>query len=70
MSEAVEFLRGMGDLRKHLRAKYGVACPVCVEKLPRANPTILIPQQRCRIHGYRDPRPVSIMDGEYEAPSA
>lgn len=53
----------MGDLfrlmrqeRAELRAKLGVPCPVCVKRLPKAHPTILLPQQRCRIHGYRDPR--------------
>jgi hypothetical protein len=30
-----------------------------VRLLPKACPTILLPQQRCRIHGYRDPRPRS-----------
>lgn len=57
MSECVEIFQAIGDHRKRLRAKYGVPCPVCVEKLPRAHPSILLPQQRCRIHGYIDTRP-------------
>jgi hypothetical protein len=69
MSEVGEIYGAMRDMRKHLRAKYGVPCPECVRKLPKANPTILLPQHRCRIHGYRDPRPESLMDGEYEAQS-
>ena len=32
-------------------------CPVCVAKLPKAHPSILLPQQVCKIHGFRDPRP-------------
>ena len=42
--------------RKKLRAEFGKPCPACEEKLPKANPSILLPQQVCRIHGYRDPR--------------
>ena len=57
MSDMAEVFQGMKEHRKALREKYGVKCPECVTKLPRANPTILLPQQRCRIHGYRDPRP-------------
>ena len=59
----------MGDdfklLREHrraLREKYGVACPECVRKLPKANPTILLPGQRCRIHRYRDPRSTRVLE--------
>lgn len=46
-------------LRAHraaVRRLHGVPCPDCVVKLPKANATILLPGQRCRIHGYRDPR--------------
>lgn len=43
--------------RQQMRDKHGVPCPECVVKLPKACPTILLPGQRCRIHGYRDPRP-------------
>ena len=57
MGDMGEYFNGMKDHRKALRAKYGVNCPVCVEKLPRASPTILLPGQRCKIHGYRDHRP-------------
>lgn len=39
-----------------LRAKYGVPCPECIRKLPRAHPKILMPQQRCKMHNYIDPR--------------
>jgi len=57
MSECAEMLGAIKDMRKALRAKYGLDCPVCIEKLPRANPSILLPRQLCRIHKYRDPRP-------------
>jgi len=57
MSEVAEMYRGMKDHRKLLRARFGVKCPECVRLLPKANATILLPQQRCRIHGFRDARP-------------
>lgn len=64
MSDVAEMYQGMRDHKKRLRAKYGEPCPECVRLLPRASPTILLPQQRCRIHGYRDPRE-ELTDQEY-----
>lgn len=57
MSEEREFWRAFEAARKERRAALGVPCPKCVELLPRAQPALLLPQQQCRIHGYRDPRP-------------
>lgn len=57
MSDAIEGYQAMSDHRKALRKKYGTACPQCAVKRPKANPSILLPQQRCRVDGYRDPRP-------------
>lgn len=57
MSDYGDLCRDLRDARREARATHGAACPVCIEKLPRACPTILLPQQRCKIHGYRDPRP-------------
>jgi len=57
MSEACEVFKDMRDLHKAKRRLFGVPCPDCVRKLPKAHPAILLPQQRCRIHGYRDSRP-------------
>ena len=56
MSDYGDLCRDLRDAKRKYRAKHGVPCPDCVQKLPRANPSILLPQQRCRIHGYRDPR--------------
>jgi hypothetical protein len=69
MSDAAEVYADLKAINKQLRAMYGVPCPVCVEKLPRAHPTILEPQHRCRIHGYRDPRP-HITDEQWQAAAA
>ncbi len=57
MSDAVEGYRDMRDHRKALRAKYGKDCPECKRIRPRTNPSILLPQQRCRVDGYVDSRP-------------
>jgi hypothetical protein len=56
-SDYGDMCRDIRDARREKREKYGVVCPECVRLLPKANPTILLPQQRCQIHGYRDPRP-------------
>lgn len=57
----------MGDLaddfkawraeRREQRARLGVSCPRCASARPKATPSILLPQQRCKVDGYRDPRP-------------
>lgn len=57
MSDAIDTYRAMDDRRKAVRRTHGVNCPQCAVKRPRAHPTILLPQQRCRVDGYRDPRP-------------
>ena len=52
----------MGDMwnevkkdRQRKREKYGKPCPECQRLLPKAHPSILLPGQRCRIHGYKMP---------------
>jgi hypothetical protein len=57
MGDMGELFNAHKEARKELRAKHGIPCPECVAKLPKANPSILVPGQRCRIHGYRDNRP-------------
>jgi hypothetical protein len=42
--------------KKALREEHGVLCPQCKIKRPRAHPSILLPGQRCKVDGYRDPR--------------
>jgi hypothetical protein len=56
MSDYGDLCREMRTAKREARAALGVPCPQCVRLLPKANPSILLPQQRCRIHGYRDPR--------------
>lgn len=56
MSDYADMCAQMRAYRKEMRAKYGIPCPECLRLLPKANPTILLPQQRCKIHGYKDNR--------------
>jgi DNA repair exonuclease SbcCD ATPase subunit len=45
------------EARRERRAVYGVDCPGCRKVQPKRTPTVLMPQQRCKVCGYRDPRP-------------
>lgn len=57
MSDTVDGYRARDAHRKALRQKYGVNCPRCAIVRPKAHPSILLPQQRCRVDGYIDSRP-------------
>ena len=57
MSDMADLYRDLRTHRRAIRTTYGVPCPKCRENQPRRHPTILLPQQRCRVDGYRDPRP-------------
>ena len=64
MSDYGDMCKDLREMRREARAKFGVPCPECAAKLPKACPSILLPSQRCKIHGYRDPRPRTA-DNEY-----
>lgn len=51
-----ELFNEMRAQRKDLRARLGVPCPGCNIKEPKRTPSILLPQQKCKVCGYRDPR--------------
>lgn len=57
MSETVESYKIITAHKKRLREKFGVPCPQCAVTRPKACPSILLPQQRCRVDKYVDPRP-------------
>ncbi len=57
MSDTIDGYKDIANHRKALRRAYSVNCPMCAQQRPRANPSVLLPQQRCRLDGYRDPRP-------------
>ncbi|WP_449103590.1 hypothetical protein [Pseudomonas veronii] len=67
MSDVAEMHGAIKDHKKRLRATYGVPCPECQRLLPRANPSILLPQQTCRIHRYKDQRP-DLTDEQWSNP--
>lgn len=52
-----EHWKAVKDYTKGLRAKHGVNCPGCPKVQPKRIPTVLLPQQRCKVCGHRDPRP-------------
>lgn len=58
MSDMIDMYRDLKAVRREQRATHGIKCPVCIERLPRAHPKILMPGQVCRAHKphYRDPR--------------
>ena len=56
MSDYGDLCRDIRDAKSETRRLHGINCPDCVRLLPKANPSILLPGQRCKIHGYRDPR--------------
>lgn len=51
-----DLFRDLRQSKKLLKEKYGRACPLCSVKFPKGNPTILLPQQICKVCGFRDPR--------------
>ncbi len=67
MSDIGDDFKALKDHKKELRAKYGIPCPQCKVLRPKTFATILMPQQRCRVDGYRDPRP-QLTDDEYLNP--
>lgn len=62
MGDYGDLCRDMKEFKRDRRARFGVDCPECIRLLPKANPSILLPQQRCRIHNYQDLRDRSIME--------
>lgn len=56
MGDTGDDFRAFREVMKKRRAELGVPCPECRRLLPKANPSILLPGQRCKIHKYRDPR--------------
>ena len=57
MSDYGDMCRDIKEAKRAVRDKHGIPCPMCVKLLPKASPTILLPQQKCKIHGYKDFRP-------------
>jgi hypothetical protein len=62
MGDMGDYFNDVKDYHRERRAAFGVNCPKCRLKQPKRTPSILLPQQRCKVDGYRDPRP-RIPDG-------
>lgn len=57
MGDMGELYNALKEERRELRDRLGVNCPKCNIKQPKRTPSILLPGQRCKVDGYRDPRP-------------
>jgi hypothetical protein len=57
MGDMGDYFNEWREHKKAMRAEHGVDCPQCKIVRPKAHPSILLPQQRCKVDGYRDPRP-------------
>lgn len=55
MGDVGDDFRALKDYNREQKALHGIACPDCTVKLPKAQPKILMPGQRCWC-GYRDKR--------------
>jgi hypothetical protein len=55
MGDTGDDYRDMKEHRAEFRKKFGVACPGCKVKFPKAHPKILLPGQKC-FCGHRDTR--------------
>lgn len=57
MGDMGDYYNDIRNHRRERRALLGVECPQCRVVRPKTNPSILLPNQRCKVDGYRDPRP-------------
>lgn len=57
MGDMGDYYNDLKDARAARRAAYGVPCPRCAVVRPKAWASVLLPGQRCKVDGYRDPRP-------------
>jgi hypothetical protein len=56
MGDMGDVFRALRERKREQRRHLGVDCPRCREVQPRRAPTKLMPGQRCKVDGYRDPR--------------
>jgi len=61
MSDYGDLCRDMKSYKRNMKDRFGVKCEGCKAARPKAHPTIMLPQQRCRVCGNKDNRPKSIM---------
>lgn len=56
MSDMSYMFNVLRERRKALRRAFGVNCPRCALKRPHTNASLLLPNQRCKVDNYTDPR--------------
>jgi len=56
MGDVGDDFRALDKVMKERKERLGAPCANCMVKLPKAQPKILLPGQRCWC-GYCDPRP-------------
>ena len=66
MGDMGDAFKEFREAKRALLAEHGVACPRCAIARPKTNASILLPQQKCRVDGYRDPR-ARLTDEQREA---
>ena len=69
MASLGDFFRDVDESRKEIKARLGIECPECKRLQPKRNPTILLPQQRCKVDGYQDPRSWEDFNGSLQSNS-
>lgn len=56
MSELGETFKDWKAYNRAIRQTFGIYCPQCKIQRPKTNPSTLLPGQKCKVDGYRDPR--------------
>jgi hypothetical protein len=56
MGDIGDVFNALRSERQELRSKFGIECLRCKVVRPKTNASILLPGQRCKVDGYRDPR--------------
>lgn len=56
MRDVIDDFKALKEHRRKQRDALGMNCPRCAKVRPKAHPSILLPGQRCKVDGYRDPR--------------
>lgn len=56
MGDIGDHFNDLREARRQRRAEKGKPCLRCPEVQPKRIPTILLPGQRCKVCGFRDPR--------------
>lgn len=56
MGDMGDFYNDLRAARREHRERLGVECPDCRRLRPKSSASILLPGQRCKVDGYRDPR--------------